>query len=178
MTRLRGRADAASRNSGAQQRSRPPSASSSSPRNTTSSQRLMPMPGRSQRRSTGASLDGLARPGAGGIGPAADRRCRSAVAVMPVAHSRSSSRCQTLTGPLAGLAPARGDLLGDRDRAVLAAGAAERDRQPALALRLVAGERVLEVVLDVVQERRVIGWPSTNSRTGSSSPLSGRRRSM
>ena len=69
----------------------------------------------------------------------------------PEVHGRSSSRWKTATGPKSLLAQPGGQLLGDDDRAVVAAGAADRDRQPGLALADVGRDREVE---ELVQERQ------------------------
>ena len=101
-----------------------------SPRNTTSSQRLMPVPGRSQRRSRGELR--LSRSGA--------------------RHRRvSSSRCQTLTGPRSS---------PRRSSASASAMATERWNPPVqpmamvrrrLALGLVGRDREREEVVEVAR---------------------------
>ena len=57
------------------------------------------------------------------------------------------------------LAQPGGELLGDDDAAVVAAGAADRDRQPGLALVDVGRDREVEELLEEVEEAPVIGWP-------------------
>src|SRR5260221_10816638 len=100
-----------------------PSASSRSPRKTTTSQRLTPIPGRSQRR----RFNGRPSP-------------------------RLELPMEDRDGPMAlGLQPA-GELLGDDDRAVVAARAADADRQAALAVGLHRRDRELGQVLDELHE--------------------------
>ena len=94
-------------------------ASRSRPANTTSSQRLTPMPGVSQRRQV---------------------------------HVRSSSRWKTATGPKSWFAQPARQLLGDDDRAVVAAGAADGDRQPRLALGDVGRDREVEELVEELEE--------------------------
>ena len=67
------------------------------------------------------------------------------------------------------------ELLGDDDRAVVAAGAADADRQPGLALGDVGreGERRGTRARNA-RNRRATGWPRTNARTSSVSPDSWR----
>ena len=121
------------------------------PRNTTSSQPLMPVPGRSQRRQARLG-DAVAHPGV-------RHRCVS------------SSRCQTSTGPRSSARRSCGQLPRDGHRAMEAAGAADGDGQPGLALGQVGGDGEREEArAGTPRNRCVTGWPSTNSRTGSVSP--------
>ena len=96
-----------------------PRASSSRPRNTTSSQRLTPMPGVSQRRRF---------------------------------TQRSQLAVEHRHGAGVLLAEPRRELLGEDDAAVVAAGAADGDREPGLALGDVGRDRELEELLQQVQE--------------------------
>src|SRR5258706_1979488 len=100
-----------------------PSASRSRPRNTMSSQRLTPIPGSSQRRRF--------------------TRLASPRLELPMEHGDR---------PMAPGLEASRELLGDDDRAVIAAGAADPDREPALAVGLHRRDRELEEVLDELQE--------------------------
>src|SRR5262245_49382553 len=105
-----------------------PSASSRSPMNTRPSQRLTPMPGWSQRRSeprvalTGRPSSAL---------ELAMEHVHVVVALLPEAP------CQ---------------LLSDHDRAVETAGAADPDREPALAVGLHRRDREVEELVDELEE--------------------------
>ena len=71
------------------------------------------------------------------------------------------------------------DLLGDGDRAVLPAGAAEGDRQAATSLGLIAGHDERQVVGDEVEEARGDRLAEDElAHLGRSRPVSGRKRSM
>src|SRR5206468_9829190 len=100
-----------------------PSARMSVPAKVTSSQRLTPIPGVSQRRRF------IGRPS------------RSVQLAMEHGH-----------GPEIPFAEPARQLLGERDRAVVAAGAAERDRQAGLPFADVGRDREGQEVLDVLQE--------------------------
>src|SRR6476646_8742772 len=99
-----------------------PSASRTRPANITSSQRLTPIPGVSQRRS---------------------RWPTSRTLELPVEHRDR---------PVVLFAEPARQLLGERDRAVVAAGAAERDREPRLALADVGRQREVEELMEVLEE--------------------------
>jgi hypothetical protein len=66
------------------------------------------------------------------------------------------------------------DLLGDHDRAVVAARAADADGQPGLALGDIGRDGELELGQEA-RKRRATGWSRTNARTSSVSPDSWRR---
>src|SRR5262245_37587469 len=102
-----------------------PSASRTRPAKTTSSQRLTPMPGVSQRRRFSRE----------------PREPPSRTLQLPV-EDRDGSVVRLPE-------PAR-QLLGERDRAVVAAGAPESDREPRLALADVGRQRELEVLVEVL----------------------------
>ena len=70
--------------------------------------------------------------------PAAERDTHARIAVTAGRHSRPRSRWTVRDVDAAASRSRRRELLGDRDAAVLAAGAADRDGQVALALALVA----------------------------------------
>jgi hypothetical protein len=86
-------------------------------------------------------------------------------------HVRSSSRWKTATGPEVPLAQPRRELLGDHDRAVVAARAADRDRQPRLALaRCRPGSRSRGSSGGRRGTRSAIGWRGRTRGPGRSGP--------
>ena len=143
-----------------------------SPRNATTSQRLMPMPGWSQ----------AAGP-AGARAHATSSRLPARPPVPPLRALLRQSRPLEFAVPdryrrRANVAQPACDLLRDGDRAMLASRAAKANGQSASALVAEPWMTSSRNCVTSSTKRLVIGFSRTKSRTSPSRPLSGRRRSM